>query len=69
MVTDFTNVLSIVTDVYPRVTDVYLMVAEESSVANPQKVANIDEKIRKMQKDGLATLLLRMNYPITRYYR
>ena len=29
------------------VTDVYLMVA---SVANPQKVAKIDENIRKMQK-------------------
>jgi hypothetical protein len=39
-----------VTDVYPMVTDVYLMVAEESSVANPQKVAKIDENIRKMQK-------------------
>ena len=32
------------------VTDVYLMVAKESSVANPQKVAKIDENIRKMQK-------------------
>jgi hypothetical protein len=32
------------------VTDVYPMVAEESSVANPQKVAKIDENIRKMQK-------------------
>jgi hypothetical protein len=31
-------------------TDVYPMVAEESSVANPQKVAKIDENIRKMQK-------------------
>jgi hypothetical protein len=38
------------TDVYPMVTDVYPMVAEESSVANPQKVAKIDENIRKMQK-------------------
>jgi hypothetical protein len=53
-----------VTDVLPMVTDVYPMVAEESCVANPQKVAKIDEKIRKMQKDGLATLLLLMNYPI-----
>jgi hypothetical protein len=42
------------------------MVAEESSVANPQKVAQINEKIRKMEKDGLATLLLPMNYPIPR---
>jgi hypothetical protein len=32
------------------VTNVYPMVAEESSVANPQKVAKIDENIRKMQK-------------------
>ena len=32
------------------VTDVYLIVAEESSVANPQKVAKIDENIRKIQK-------------------
>ncbi len=32
------------------VTDVYPMVAEESSVANPQKVAKIDENIRKMRK-------------------
>jgi hypothetical protein len=39
----FTNILPMVTDVYP-------MVAEESSVANPQKVAKIDENIRKMQK-------------------
>jgi hypothetical protein len=33
-------------------TDVYPIVAEESSVANPQKVAKIDENIRKMQKNG-----------------
>jgi hypothetical protein len=52
---DITDVLLMVTDVYPMVTNVYLMVAEESSVANPQKVANIDENIRKIQKDGLAT--------------
>jgi hypothetical protein len=26
------------------------------------------KKIRKMQKDGLATLLLPMNYPIPWYY-
>jgi hypothetical protein len=38
------------TDVLPMVTDVYPMEAEESSVANPQKVAKIDENIRKMQK-------------------
>ena len=48
----FTDVLPMVTDVYPMVTDVYPMVAEESSVANPQKVAKIDENIRKMQKNG-----------------
>jgi hypothetical protein len=35
-----------VTDVYLMLTNVYLMVAKESSVANPQKVAKIDEKIR-----------------------
>jgi hypothetical protein len=51
------------------VTDVYPMVAEESSVANPQKVAKIDENIRKMQKNWLATLYLPRNYLIPRYYR
>jgi hypothetical protein len=50
MVTDITNVLPMVTDVYPMVTDVYPMQAKESSVANPQKDAKIDENIRKMQK-------------------
>jgi len=29
---------------FPMVTNVYPMVAEESSVANPQKLAKIDEK-------------------------
>jgi hypothetical protein len=29
---------------FPMVTNVYPMVAEESSVAKPQKVAKIDEK-------------------------
>jgi hypothetical protein len=46
-VTNFTmvtDILSIVTDILPMVTDVYLMVAKESSVANPQKAAKIDEK-------------------------
>ncbi len=43
MVTDITDVLQIVTDVNP-------MLAEDSSVTNPQKVAKIDENIRKMQK-------------------
>ncbi len=57
------------TDVLPMVTDVYPMVAEESSVANPQKVKKIDENIRKMQKDGLATLYLPRNYLIPQYYR
>jgi hypothetical protein len=33
-------------------TDVYPMVAEISSVANPQKVAKINENIRKMEKIG-----------------
>ena len=48
MVTDITDVLPMVTDVYLMVTNVYPMVAEESSVANPQKVAKIDENIRKI---------------------
>jgi hypothetical protein len=61
MATDITDVLLMVTDIYPMVTDVYLMLAEASSVANHQKVANIDEKIRKTGKDGLATLLLPMS--------
>jgi hypothetical protein len=69
MVTDITDVLPMVTDVYLMVTDVYPMVAEESSIANPQKVAKIDENIRKCKKDGLATLDLPRNYPIPWYYR
>jgi hypothetical protein len=48
MVTDITDVLPMVINVYLMVTDVYLIEAEESSVANHQKVAKIDEKIRKM---------------------
>jgi hypothetical protein len=36
-----------VTDVCQMVTNVYLMLAKESSVANPQKVAKIDEKSEK----------------------
>jgi hypothetical protein len=55
-----------VTYVLPMVTDVYLMLAKESSVTNPLKVAKIDEK---WNKDGLATLLLPMNYLIPQYYR
>jgi hypothetical protein len=35
------------------VTDVYPMVAKESSVANPQKVAKIDEKKSKKLKKTL----------------
>jgi hypothetical protein len=38
------------TDVLRMVTNVYLMVAKEFSVANPQKVAKIDEKIRKIEQ-------------------
>jgi hypothetical protein len=48
------------------VTYVYPMVAEESSVANPQKVAKIDENIRKMQKKLVGNTL---EYPIPQYYR
>jgi hypothetical protein len=39
-----------VTGIYLMVTDVSLMLSEGSSVANPQKVAKINENIRKMQK-------------------
>jgi len=35
------------------VTDVNLIVAKESSVANPQKVGKIDEKVRKMEQKWL----------------
>jgi hypothetical protein len=41
MVTNITGVLQMVTDIYRMVTNVYPMVDEESSVANPQKVAKI----------------------------
>jgi hypothetical protein len=47
------------------VTNVYPMVAEESSVANPQKVSKIDEKwVGKTALD----LKQLMKYPIPRYY-
>jgi hypothetical protein len=52
-----------VTDVYPMVTDVYPMVAKESSVANPQKVAKIDENIRKMQKNGFRNTVFAEELP------
>ncbi len=58
-----TNVLSSVTDVYPMVTDVYPMVAKESSVANPQKVAKIDENIRKMQKRWIGNTVFAKELP------
>ncbi len=52
----------------PMVTDVYPMVAEESSVANPQNIGKIDEKIRKMEQKlfGNTALDLKqlMTYPI-----
>ncbi len=57
-------------NVYLMVNNVYPMVAEESSVANPQKVAKIVEKIRKMEQTwvGQTALDLKqpMNYPIPR---
>ncbi len=34
------------------------MVAKESSVANPQKVAKIDEKIRKMEQTWVGNIAL-----------
>ncbi len=39
-----TDVLLMVIDVLLMVTDVYPMLSKESSVANPKKVAKIDEK-------------------------
>ncbi len=69
MFTDGDWCLPMFTDVLPMVTNVNQMVPDESSVANSQKVAKIDENIRKMQKDGLATLYLPRNYPIPWYYR
>ncbi len=58
-----TNVLSLVTDAYPMVTDVYPMVAKESSVANPQKVAKIDENIRKVQKRWIGNTVFAKELP------
>ena len=49
MITNVTNILTMLADVYLMMTNVYPMVAKESSVANPQKVAKIDEKIRKIE--------------------
>jgi hypothetical protein len=45
------------------------MVAEKSSVANPQKVAKIDENIRKMQKTWVGNTVFAEELPIPRYYR
>jgi hypothetical protein len=59
----FTDVLPMVTDVYPMVTNVYPMVAEESSVANPQKVAIIDENIRKIQKRWVGNIVFAKELP------
>jgi hypothetical protein len=44
MITNVTNVLPMLANVCLMVINVYPMVAKESSVANPQKVAKIDEK-------------------------
>ncbi len=43
-----TDVFPMLANVYLMVTNVYPIVAEESNVANSQKLAKIDEKIRKM---------------------
>ncbi len=51
------------TDVYLMVTDVYTMVTEESSVANPQKVAKIDENIRKIQKTWVGNTVFAKELP------
>ncbi len=57
-------------NVYPMVTNVYPMVDEGSSVANPQKVAKIDEKIRKMEHTWVGNIALDLKqlmiYPIPR---
>jgi hypothetical protein len=50
MITDVTNVLPMLANVHPMVTKVYPMVADYSSVANSQRVAKIDEKIRKIEQ-------------------
>jgi hypothetical protein len=39
------------------------MVAEESSVANPQKVSKIDENIRKMQKRWVGNTVFAKELP------
>ncbi len=49
MITDVTDVLLILANVYQIVTNVYPMVVEESSAANPQKV---DKTNHKMLADG-----------------
>jgi hypothetical protein len=61
-----TNVLLMVTNILPMLINVYSMLDEKLSVANLLKVGKIDEK---WNKDGLATLLLPMNYPIPWYYQ
>jgi hypothetical protein len=43
------------------VTFIYPMVAEEYSVANPQKVGKIDEKIRKMEQKLFGNTALDLN--------
>ncbi len=68
MITDVTNVLPMLANVQPMVTNVYLMVAEESSVANPQIVAKIDEKIRKIEQTWVGNTALDLNSQlITRF--
>ncbi len=51
------------------VTNVYPMVAEESSVANPQKVAKIDENIRKMQKKLVGNTVFAKELPDSSVHR
>jgi hypothetical protein len=59
-----------ITDVLPMVTDVFPMVVKESSIANPQKVAKIYEKMRKIEQTLVGNTVLDlkqlMNYPIPR---
>jgi hypothetical protein len=43
------------------VTNIYPMVAEESSAANPQKVGKIDEKIRNMEQKLFGNTALDLN--------
>jgi hypothetical protein len=44
MITDVTNALLMLTHVYQIATNVYPMVVEKSSAANPQKISKTNKK-------------------------